>query len=119
MQRTWFHSGLMAAGLVALLSTSAWASGPSDKCKDGATQCREAFEKLETCQRAPAKKAEKPAEKEGEKPAAEPTEKDAKEAKEADNACAAERTATDAACKTTNTACTKDGSRHAPHARKD
>jgi hypothetical protein len=112
MLRIWVHSGLMAAGLALALPSAARAAGPSEKCRDGAAQCREAFAKLEKCQHAG--KKEKPAVKEAKAEAGATATKEAKES----DACTSERSETDSACKTTNSACVKDGSRHAPHARK-
>ncbi len=87
------RSGLVVAALVGS-PTVALASGPSGACRDGAAQCREAYDKLDKCQHS----------KDGKK----------------DGACATEKTDADSACKNTNMACVKGRASGKPaHTRKD
>jgi len=85
---------LRFAGLVVFAATvvggpPARASDPSGACKEGAALCKEAFERLQSCE------------------SKNPTTPDA---------CVGERAEADNACKTTTSACHTDGSREPPAA---
>lgn len=81
---------LALAALLGFASAPARAAEPSPACRDGAGACRDAFEKLERCQRENPDKPE---------------------------ACGGSRTDADAACKTTASSCDRDGSRQPPRNR--
>lgn len=70
--------------LVAGLALPALATPPSEECRDTAPACRDAFVKLESCEK---KQAETP------------------------EACTAERADTETACKASASACDRDGSK--------
>lgn len=73
--------------LVVGLALPALATPPSEECRDTAPACRDAFVKLDACEK---KNSETPED------------------------CAAERADTDTSCKASASACDRDGSKRTP-----
>jgi hypothetical protein len=92
MWKTVIHAGLIAAGVSVASVPVAQAAGPSDECKDAAAACREAYDKLDKCQKG----------KDGDKK----------------DTCAADRSATDSACKSSNSVCVGGKKAKAAHSHK-
>lgn len=80
-------TGLAALALALGLAAPARATDPSGACKEGAALCKEAFDRLDACEKK------------------NPT---------APDMCVGERAETENACKTTTSACHTDGSREPP-----
>jgi outer membrane biosynthesis protein TonB len=130
---------LCLAGL--LISISAVATPPSNECSQQADKCREAYDALDTCLHAPPKPDAKPAEEPPpepapvvKKPASSEERPKSKEEQAKDHhravvatekpadkpeLCPAERTNAESVCKSSNSVCTRDGSRRQGRARKD
>jgi len=101
-------AGSVAAGLLVMWTSPLRADTPSEECRDGAAHCREAYDKLDRCQRGKDTKAA--ADTDGGPDAAPKTKGEA---------CAAEKAGADAACKMTNESCVRDGSGRTPPPHKD